>query len=107
MAGIDDLFKRAQEVQQKMAKMQEQLKDLRVSGSAGAGMVRVELDGKGSLVKAEIDPGLFDSEEKDVLEDLIVAAHNDAKARLEDRLQKEMADMGAGMDLPAGFKLPF
>ncbi|MEM9682219.1 MAG: YbaB/EbfC family nucleoid-associated protein [Pseudomonadota bacterium] len=107
MKNLGQLMKQAQEMQTKMAEMQEKLEALEITGSAGAGMVTVTLNGKGVLRGVKIDPSLAKADEVEILEDLIVAAHNDAKSNLEQKVQAETADMMGGLQLPPGFKLPF
>ena len=107
MKNLGQLMKQAQAMQAKMAEMQEKLAEMEVSGSAGADLVKVTLSGKGELRGISIDPTLLKPDESEILEDLIVAAHNDAKARLESRLQEETASLMGGIELPPGFKPPF
>jgi len=107
MKNLGQLMKQAQAMQSKMAEMQEKLETLEVSGSAGAGMITVTLNGKGVMRGVKIDPSLAKAEEVEILEDLITAAHNDAKSKLEQKVQEETADMMGGLQLPPGFKLPF
>jgi len=107
MKNLGQLMKQAQAMQSKMAEMQEKLESLEVSGSAGAGMVTVTLNGKGALRGVKIDPALAKADEVEILEDLIVAAHGDAKAKLEERVQQETAEIMGGLQLPPGIKLPF
>jgi DNA-binding YbaB/EbfC family protein len=104
MKNLGNMLKEAQKLQSKMAEMQAKLAETEIGGSAGAGMVSVTLNGKGEMRAITIDPSLGEIE---VLEDLIVAAFNDAKARLEAYLQEEMGKLTGGMSLPPGFKLPF
>ena len=87
--------------------MQEKLAELEITGSAGGGMVAVTLNGKGEMRKVKIDPSLADPNEVEILEDLIVAANNDAKIKVESLVQEEMGKMTGGMNLPGGLKLPF
>jgi hypothetical protein len=94
-------------MQTKMAEMQEKLETLEVSGSAGAGMVTVTLNGKGVMRGVKVDPSLAKADEIEILEDLIAAAHNDARVRLDQKVQEETAAMMGGLQLPPGFKLPF
>lgn len=105
MKNLGQLMKQAQEMQTKMAEMQETLGDIEVSGSAGGGMVTVRLNGKSEMRSVSIDPSLADDVE--VLEDLIVAAYNDAKVKVEARVQEEMSKLTGGLELPPGFKMPF
>lgn len=107
MKNLGNLMKQAQEMQAKMAEMQEKLADMEVSGSAGADMVTVMLNGKGELRGVTIDPSLLKPDGAEMLEDLIVAAHNDAKGRLETRVQEETSSLMGGLELPPGFKMPF
>ena len=107
MKNLGALTKQAQEMQQKMGEMQERLADIEVEGSAGAGMVTVTLNGKSDMRRIKIDPSLLKADEAEVLEDLIVAATNDARARLEVQTQEEMSALTGGLNLPPGFKLPF
>ncbi len=101
MKNLGQMMKQAQQMQAKMAEMQAQLEQVEMSGAAGGGLVKVTIGGKGELKKIAIDKSLVDPNEVEVLEDLIVAAFNDAKGRLETHLQEEMAK------LPGGLKLPF
>ncbi len=107
MKNLAQMMKSAQQMQSKMAEMQEALEQAEVEGSAGAGMVTVRLNGKGDMKSLSIDPSLFGAEDKEVLEDLIVAAHNDAKVRVQETSQEEMKKLTGGMSLPEGFNLPF
>ncbi len=107
MKNLGQLMKQAQEMQAKMTEMQERLASEEVVGSAGAGMVEVTLDGKGVMRRLSIDPGLVDPTETEVLEDLILAAHNDAKIRLEAFVAEKMSELTGGLQLPPGMKLPF
>ncbi len=105
MKNLGQLMKQAQEMQSKMSTVQEQLADAEVSGEAGAGMVSVILNGKGEMRRISIDPALLT--DREVLEDLVVAAHADAKAKSEAMAQEKMKDLTGGLALPPGFKLPF
>jgi hypothetical protein len=107
MNNLGQMMKRAQEVQAKMAELQETMQGLEITGSAGGGMVMVTLNGKGEMRALSIDPALCNGDEREVLEDLVVAAFNDAKGKVEARLQEEMAKITGGLALPGGFKLPF
>ena len=101
------MLKEAQKMQAKMAEMQEKLADMELTGAAGGGMVTITLNGKGEMRKASIDPSLIDPNEAEILEDLIVAAFNDAKAKVEQETQAEMGKLTGGLNLPPGMKLPF
>ena len=107
MKNLGQMMKQAQEMQAKMAEMQEKLGDLEVSGAAAGGMVEVTLNGKGEVRRIKIDPSLVDPAEIEVMEDLIVAGFNDAKAKVEAQLAEEMAKLTGGLQLPPGMKLPF
>jgi DNA-binding YbaB/EbfC family protein len=107
MKNLGNMLKEAQKLQGKMADMQAKLAETELSGAAGGGMVTVTVNGKGEMRSIKIDPSLVDKDEVEVLEDLIVAAFNDAKTRLEAHLQEEMSKMTGGLNLPPGLKLPF
>lgn len=107
MKDLADILKQAQTMKARMGEIQERAAAIEVEGKAGAGMIAVTLNGKGELKSVSIDPSLFSTEEREVVEDLIVAAHNDAKAKLEARMQEEVGKMASDMGLPPGFKLPF
>ena len=107
MKNLGQMLKQAQQMQARMAELQAQLDQLEVTGDSGGGMVTVTLSGKGEVRQVKIDPNLLDPEEVEVLEDLILAAFNDAKAKVETHVAEEMAKLTGGMDLPPGLKLPF
>ena len=107
MKNLAGLMKQASEMQEKMRRMQEELDLLTVDGMSGAGLVRVTLSGKGELRAIAIEPKLRDPSETEMLSDLIVAAHADAKRHLDARTEAEMAKVSGGLNLPPGFKLPF
>ena len=107
MKNIGNMLKQAQEMQTKMAEVQERLAAMEVDGTAGAGLVTVTMSGKHDIKKVKLDPSLIDPEEAEVLEDLIVAAANDAKAKVDEAMQEEMTKLTGGMQLPPGMKLPF
>lgn len=107
MKNLGNMLKQAQQMQARMQEMQARLEAQEVEGSAGAGMVKVTLTGKGDLRRVSIDPSLMVAEEREVLEDLIVAAHADAKKKAEAAMAEEMQKATAGLNLPAGLKLPF
>ena len=107
MKNLGQLMKQAQEMQAKMAEMQEKLEYIEVDGNAGGGMVAITLNGKGEIRRIKIDPALAKPDEMEILEDLIAAAHGDAKTKLEVKVQEETASLMGGMQLPPGFKLPF
>jgi DNA-binding YbaB/EbfC family protein len=107
MKNLAGLMKQASQMQAKMAEMQAKLETLEIEGDAGAGMVSLVLSGKGELKRLKIDPKLADPAELEMLEDLLVAAHADAKRKLETQTAAEMEKVTGGMQLPGGLKLPF
>ncbi len=104
--GMGDLMKQAQQMQEQMKKAQEEVANMEVQGEAGAGMVQVVMTGRYDVRKVNLDDSLM-SEEKDMLEDLIAAAVNDAVRKVEAESQNKMSGLTAGMNLPPGFKMPF
>ncbi len=106
MKNIGQLMKQAQQMQQKMADMQEKMDALEITGSSGAGLVQITITGKSEMRALKIDPSLVDPQEVEVLEDLIVAAFNDAKSKQEALMADEMGKVTGGMNIP-GMKLPF
>ena len=104
--GMGNLMKQAQKMQEDMQKLQEELANAEVSGEAGAGLVKVVMTGRHDIRKVDIDPSLLE-EEKEMLEDLIAAAVNDAVRKVESNNKEKMGELTAGMGLPAGMKLPF
>ena len=107
MKNLAGLMKQAGQMQKKMEEMQEALESMMLEGSAGAGMVIVTLTGKGEMRGVRVDPKLADPAEVEMLQDLIVAAHNDAKRKVEAVAAEEMQKVTGGMELPGGMKLPF
>lgn len=107
MKDLMGLMKQAKEMQGKMAEMQDSLANLDAEGSAGAGMVKVTLSGKGALKGLAIDPSLLREGEGEMLEDLIVAAHADAKSKVEALVEEKTRELTAGLPIPPGMKLPF
>lgn len=107
MKNLGQLMKQAQEMQDKMADMQDSLVSIEIEGVAGAGLVKVTLNGKGEMRRLHIDPTLASPDEAEILEDLIVAAHNDAKGKIEARVQEETQKLMGGLSLPPGMKFPF
>jgi len=107
MSNLGQMLKQAQEMQSKMAEMQAKLEGVEVTGASGGGLVTVTLGGKGDVRKIKIDPSIVDAEDIEVLEDLITAAVNDARGKLEARVAEEMAKLTGGLNLPPGLKLPF
>ena len=107
MNNFGDMIKQAQEMQKKMKELQEGLANLEVEGSSGGGLVKITVTGKGEVKKIKIDPSLIKPEESEILEDLIVAAFNEAKKKSEEASAEEMKKLTGGLNLPPGFKMPF
>jgi DNA-binding YbaB/EbfC family protein len=107
MRDMFGLMKKAQEMQSKMADVQAELDNLMVEGQSGGGMVKVVMSAKGALKSVSIDPSLFKPEEREIVEDLIVAAHEDARRKGEEAAAEKMKEVTAGLPLPPGMKLPF
>ena len=107
MKNLGQLMKQAQEMQEKMAEMQDSLVAIEIEGVAGAGLVTIVLNGKGAMQRLKIDPSLVKPEDAEILEDLIIAAHNDAKSKIEIRVQEETQKLMGGLPLPPGMKFPF
>ncbi len=104
---MNQLLQQAQQMQQRMQDVQQQLEELEVEGSSGGGMVKVVYSGKGDVRRLNIDPSLIAPDDKEMLEDLIVAACNDARKKVEDAAAQKMAGVTGGLSLPPGMKLPF
>jgi DNA-binding YbaB/EbfC family protein len=107
MKNIGQLMKQAQQMQQKMAEMQEQLAAVEMTGMAGGGMVQLTLNGKGDVKSVKLDKSVVDPQEVEVLEDLLVAAFNDARQKVNAHTETEMQKLTGGLALPGGLKLPF
>ncbi len=107
MKNLGQMMKQAQQMQERMAELQAKLEAVELSGAAGGGMVQVTLNGKGEMRRIKIDKSLVDPNESEVLEDLILAAFNDAKAHVEAHMAEEMKKLTGGLSLPPGMKLPF
>ena len=107
MRNLGQLMKQAQAMQSKMAEMQAQLEAVEMTGAAGGGLVQLTLNGKGDVRTVKIDKAAVDPAEVEVLEDLIVAAFNDARAKVNAHTEAEMQKLTGGLNLPAGLKLPF
>ena len=105
--NLQKMMKQAQEVQSKMGEMQARLEEEETEGSSGGGMVKIVLTGKGAARRLQIDASLINPTEKDMLEDLVVAAINDAKTKVDNRAAQEMSKLAGGLGLPPGVKLPF
>jgi len=106
MTDFTDLISQAKKMQEKMKETQEILKKIEVEGVAGGNTVKVIMNGDGDLKKLILDENLF-KESKEIIEDLIVAAHSDAKSKLKKKTSEEISKVTGGIDLPPGFKLPF
>ena len=107
MKNLAGLMKQAQQMQSKMEEMQAKLESTEMTGESGAGMVKVTLNGKGELRKLAIDRQAIDPNEAEMLQDLIIAAHRDAKGKIEAFQADQMREATGGLELPPGFKLPF
>ena len=110
LGGLGDMagmMKKAQEMQGKMAEMQEEMHNIMVTGESGAGLVKASCTAKGELKSLDIDPSIFNGDDKEVVEDLILAAIKDAQSKASERAAEEMVKLTEGMGLPAGMKLPF
>ena len=106
MTDFSKILNKAKELETKMKESQEKIKNIQVEGISGANSVKVRLNGDGEMIKLEISPETV-KEEKSIIEDLIVAAHNNAKAQLKTKTSEEISKVTGGIDLPPGFKLPF
>ena len=106
MKDINKIMQQAQEMQNKMAEIQENLSSIEISGDSGGGVVEITLSGKGDAKKVKIDLSVYDSKDTEVLEDLIVAAINDARTKLEQRISEEMSKITGGLQLPPGMNFP-
>lgn len=104
--GLGNLMKQAQQMQERMQKMQEEVAKLEVTGESGAGLVKVTVNGAHNCRRIEIDPSLME-DDKEMLEDLVATAFNDAVRRAEELQKEKMASATSGMQLPPGFKMPF
>jgi DNA-binding YbaB/EbfC family protein len=107
MKNLAGLMKQASQMQAKMQEMQAKLEATEMEGSAGAGMVTVRMNGRGEMKGVKIDPKLADPEEMEMLQDLVLAAHADAKSKIDAMMSEEMQKVTGGMQLPPGMKLPF
>ena len=107
MVNLGNMMKQAQQLQKKMAEAQDKLNDIEVEGLSGGGLVKVTATAKGNIKRIDIDDSIIKSDEKEVLEDLIVAATNDAKEKGEAAAQEQMKSITGGLPLPPGMKLPF
>jgi len=106
MTDFTNLISQAKLMQEKMKETQDALKKIEVNGESGGGAVKITMNGDGELKKVFIDQSLF-KDSKEILEDLIIAAHNDAKSKLKKKTSEEISKVTGGIDLPPGFKFPF
>ena len=107
MRDIMGMMGKVKEMQAKREKMQADIAALEVEGTAGGGLVTVKMNGKGEMLGLKLDPSLFKEDDVEILEDLILAAHNDAKVKVETVMKEKTAELTSGLPLPPGFKLPF
>lgn len=105
MKDLMGMMKQVKDMQSRMQKVQEELEQMEVDGQSGAGLVKVTLDGKGNMRRISIDPSLAKPDEIEILEDLVIAATQDAKSKAEAAMQSKMADVTGGLPLPPGMKL--
>ena len=107
MKDLGQMMKQVQEMQAKMGEAQNRLEEMTVTGRAGGDLVSVTLNGKGAMTGLHIDESLMKPEEREIVEDLIVAAHTDARAKVEQMVAEQMKEVTGGLPLPPGMKLPF
>jgi hypothetical protein len=107
MKNLGEMMKQVQAMQSRMAEVQAKLEQATVSGQSGGGLVKVTLNGKGAMTALSIDASLLKPEEKEIIEDLVSAAHSDAKSKVETMMAEEMKSVTGGLPLPPGLKLPF
>tara|TARA_Y100001960_G_C14566865_1_gene773696 strand:- start:371 stop:694 length:324 start_codon:yes stop_codon:yes gene_type:complete len=107
MKNLGQMMKQAQEMQSKMSEMQDKLSELEVTGSSGGGLVEITMSGKHQVKSLKIDESLVDKDNIEVLEDLAVAAINDARAKVDNAVSEKMSELTGGLQLPPGLKLPF
>lgn len=107
MPNMDDILKMAQEAQAKLMEAQNNLDRIEVEGVSGGGMVKIKASAKGRIIAVDIDAGLLQPSEKQMVEDLIAAALNDARTKADAAAQQAMQDVTGGLQLPPGFKMPF
>ena len=106
MNDFSKILDQAKEIEKKVKESQEKIKNIEAEGSSGGGLIKILLNGDGEILKVDISPKVL-SEEKTMLEDLIIAAHNDAKSKLKKKTSEEISKITGGVELPPGFKLPF
>ena len=107
MTDFNNMLKQAQELQRKMADAQKKVEELEAEGTSGGGLVKVKINGRNVTTSLSIDESLISKDEKEILEDLIVAALNDARENVQKKISEEMSSLTGGLKLPPGMKLPF
>ena len=107
MTNINNMMKQAQELQKKMSEAQKKAEELEAEGTSGGGLIKITLDGKNLVKSVSIDESLISKDEVEILEDLIVAAFNDGKEKIQRKIADEMSSVTGGLQLPPGFKMPF
>ena len=107
MNNFNNMIKQAQDLQKKMAEAQEKVETLEAEGISGGGIVKITINGKNNVTSVNIDETAIDKNEKEILEDLIVAAFNDARDKIQRKIADEMSSITGGIKLPPGMKLPF
>ena len=107
MTDFNNMLKQAQELQKKMADAQKKVEELEAEGTSGGGLVKVKINGKNITTSLSIDESLISKDEREILEDLIVAALNDARENVQKKISEEMSSLTGGLKLPPGMKLPF
>ncbi|MCP4393761.1 MAG: YbaB/EbfC family nucleoid-associated protein [Alphaproteobacteria bacterium] len=107
MKDLSGLMAQAQKMQEEMAKMKSSLDDVVITGSSGGGMVEVSLTGKGEMKKIKLDKSLMIEDEVEILEDLVLAAYNDTKEKVESNMKEQLSKMTSGLNLPPGMDFPF
>ena len=107
MNNFNNMIKQAQDLQKKMAEAQEKVETLEAEGISGGGIVKITINGKNNVTSVNIDETAIDKNEKEILEDLIVAAFNDARYKIQRKIADEMSSLTGGIKLPPGMKLPF
>ena len=105
--GMNQILRQAQKMQEELARVQEELANITVEGSSGGGMVKVTANCQNQIMEVKVEPEVIDPEDKEMLEDLVAAAVNDAVRQVEKTTEEKMSGLTAGMGLPGGFKLPF
>ena len=107
MKDISQIMRQAQQMQAKINEAQKKLEAMEVEGSSGGGMVKLTITGKNALISIAIDPSLMVADEREILEDLIKAAHDDARRKLDDAQNEQMKGLSGGLGILPGFKMPF